>query len=86
MKGSDFDSLKYSMQLHDGSMKHWELLPGIKHLSADISGSRYQASSKVTIIDDVLPYGDVFQAPLNIKQGELDIVWQRRKWLVVVGR
>ena len=76
MKGSDLDSLKYSMQLHDGSMKHWELLPGIKHLSADISGSRYQASSKVTVIDDVLPYGDVFQAPLNIKQGELDIVWQ----------
>ena len=76
MRGADFDSLKYSMQLNDGSMKQWELLPGVKHLSADISGNRYQAKSKVSLIDDVLPYGDVFQAPLNIKQGELDIVWQ----------
>ncbi|MFA0464427.1 DUF3971 domain-containing protein, partial [Vibrio sp. 10N.261.45.F1] len=29
------------------------------------------------VIDDVFPYGDVFQAPLNIKQGQVDIVWQQ---------
>ncbi|NMU81344.1 hypothetical protein HKB16_00460, partial [Vibrio parahaemolyticus] len=36
-----------------------------------------QAKAKVTVIDDVFPYGDVFQAPLNIKQGEVDIIWQQ---------
>ncbi|GLT17126.1 DUF3971 domain-containing protein [Vibrio zhanjiangensis] len=76
MNGTDLDSLRYSLQLSDGGIKQWELLPGVHHLSANLSGNRYQAQSRVSIIDDVLPYGQVFQAPLNIKQGELDIVWQ----------
>ncbi|WFB48498.1 YhdP family protein [Vibrio coralliilyticus] len=72
----NLDSLKYSAQLSDGSMKQWELLPGLHHLSAKVSGNAHQAKASVEIIDDVLPYGDVFQAPLNIKQGQVDIVWQ----------
>ncbi|WP_438887953.1 YhdP family protein, partial [Bacillus cereus group sp. BC306] len=27
--------------------------------------------------DETLPYGDVFQAPLSLRQGEVDLVWQR---------
>ncbi|MCG9584462.1 TIGR02099 family protein [Vibrio tubiashii] len=74
--GDDLESLKYSAQLSSASMTQWELLPGLNHLSASVSGDLQQAKAKVTLIDDVLPYADVFQAPLNIKQGQVDIVWQ----------
>ncbi|MEF1283650.1 YhdP family protein [Vibrio sp. M250220] len=75
--GESIDSLKYSAQLSQGTMSQWELLPGIHHLSASISGTPTQAKASVNLIDDVLPYGEVFQAPLNIKQGQVDIVWQK---------
>lgn len=70
------ESIKYSAKLEQGKMQQWGLLPGINHLEAQVSGNYQQALAKARIIDDVLPYGDVFQAPLRIKQGEVDIVWQ----------
>lgn len=70
------DSLKYSAELSGGTMSQWELLPGVHHVSASVAGNLQQAKARVSLIDDVLPYGDVFQAPLNIKQGQVDIVWQ----------
>ncbi len=69
-------NLKYSADFNQISMQQWELLPGLSHLSASLSGDLSQAQAKVNLIDDVLPYGDVFQAPLNIKQGQVDVVWQ----------
>ncbi|KHD23749.1 membrane protein [Vibrio caribbeanicus] len=75
--GADLDSLRYSAELSNGSMSQWDLLPGLHHLSASVSGNLNQARAKLNLIDDTLPYGDVFQAPLNIKQGEVDIVWQQ---------
>ncbi|WP_075709789.1 YhdP family protein [Vibrio panuliri] len=74
--GSEIESIKYSANLRQGRMAQWELLPGINHLEAKVSGDYHQARVKATLLDDVLPYGDVFQAPLRIKQGEVDIVWQ----------
>ncbi|NVD07572.1 TIGR02099 family protein [Vibrio sp. JPW-9-11-11] len=72
-----WENLRYSGQLTQGSMAQWALLPEVHQLSATIVGSLNQAHAQVTLIDDVLPYGEVFQAPLNIKQGQVDIVWQR---------
>ncbi|CAH8227758.1 putative exported protein [Vibrio aestuarianus] len=77
-KGETLNSLKYSAKLNDGSMAQWKLLPEVHHLQAAISGNTEQARAKVTLIDDVLPYGEVFQAPLNIRQAEVDIVWQQQ--------
>lgn len=74
--GSGIDTLKYSAELSQGSMSQWELLPGLHQLSATVSGDIEQAKASVSLIDDVLPYGDVFQAPLNIRQGQVDIIWQ----------
>lgn len=74
--GDGIESLKYSAELSGASMAQWELLPEVHHLSAAIAGDAQQALARVTLIDDVLPYGEVFQAPLNIKQGQVDIVWQ----------
>ena len=75
--GKDVESLRYSAELSNGSMSQWELLPGLHHLTASVSGDLHQARAKIDIIDDTLPYGDVFQAPLNIKQGQVDIIWQQ---------
>ena len=72
----DIESIKYSANLEQGKMQQWELLPGINHLEVEVSGNYQQALAKARVIDDVLPYGDVFQAPLRIKQAEVDIVWQ----------
>ncbi|MDA0148582.1 YhdP family protein [Vibrio sp. LaRot3] len=70
------ESLKYSATLTQASMQQWELLPELHHLQATVVGNTQQAKAQVSLIDDVLPYGDVFQAPLNIKQSQVDIVWQ----------
>ncbi|GAD78691.1 YhdP family protein [Vibrio ezurae] len=74
--GEGMDTLRYSANLEQGHMKQWELLPGLHTLQAKVFGRSDLAKAKVTLIDDVLPYGDVFQAPLRIRQAELDLVWQ----------
>ncbi|CAM3982245.1 YhdP family protein [Vibrio neonatus] len=74
--GKGIETLRYSAKLKDGRMKQWELLPGFHTLEAQVFGRSDLAKAKVTMVDDVLPYGDVFQAPLRIRQAELDLVWQ----------
>lgn len=76
--GESLDTLRYSAQLENGSMAQWELLPELHHLSAHVAGNTQKAGIQLSLIDDTLPYGDVFQAPLNIKQGQVDLVWQRQ--------
>ncbi|EGQ8079244.1 TIGR02099 family protein [Vibrio vulnificus] len=76
MSGSDLDSLRYSAELDSLAMRQWDLLPGFHHVSGTLFGDVKQAKASISVIDDVFPYGEVFQAPLNIKQGQVDIVWQ----------
>ncbi|MGR5234217.1 YhdP family protein [Vibrio rotiferianus] len=71
------DTLRYSAEVDELGLTQWELLPGFSHVQGKVAGNLDQAKAKVTVIDDVFPYGDVFQAPLNIKQGEVDIIWQQ---------
>lgn len=74
--GQTIDSLRYSAQLTDGRIAQWYLLPEVHQLQAKISGSADIAKIHATLIDDTLPYGDVFQAPLNIRHGDVNLVWQ----------
>lgn len=73
----DEQQLNYSAQLVDAGINQWQLLPGIEQLQATVYGSSDKAVIHANIIDQVLPYGDVFQAPLNMQQAELALVWQR---------
>lgn len=71
------DQLTYSASLNKVAIKQWDLLPGINKLSATVTGNSNNASIKATLQDDVVPYGDVFQAPLNIEQSKINLVWQK---------
>lgn len=77
-QGQTSDSLRYSAQLVNGAMSQWELLPEVHHLQAKITGSLTQAHIQASLVDDTLPYGDVFQAPLHIAKGKVDLVWQQQ--------
>ncbi|MDF2155641.1 YhdP family protein [Vibrio sp. CAU 1672] len=72
-----WESLRYSAELERLGLTQWDLLPGFHQVHGRLSGDLYQAQASINVIDDVFPYGDVFQAPLNIKQGEVEINWQR---------
>ncbi len=78
-QGQTLDSLHYSAQLVNGAMAQWKLLPEVHHLQAKVIGSLKQAHIQASLIDDTLPYGDVFQAPLPIQQGKVDLVWQQHE-------
>ncbi len=74
--GNRSDSLRYSAQLSEGHIAQWELLPEVHQLQASINGTFDYVKINATLIDDILPYGDVFQAPLNIRHGNVNLVWQ----------
>ena len=74
---SGIDSLRYSASFSDLAIEQWDLIPGFSQVSGSVFGSASEAKASLHVIDDVFPYGDVFQAPLNIKQGQVDIVWQQ---------
>lgn len=69
---------KYSVHLTNGSMHQWELLPEVHKLNADIYGMPDKVVIQADLKNDVLPYGDVFQAPLNIADGYTNFVWQKQ--------
>ncbi|QIA64295.1 TIGR02099 family protein [Vibrio astriarenae] len=71
------DTLAYSADLFNVGITQWGLLPGVNKANIAVSGDAYQAKATLSLFDDVLPYGDVFQAPLNVRQAHTDIVWQR---------
>ncbi|WP_443083716.1 YhdP family protein [Vibrio sp. VB16] len=69
-------SISYSAKISGAGIKQWELLPEVHDLNAKVSGDGTKLSANATLVDDVLPYGDVFQAPLRIKNGEIALVWE----------
>jgi uncharacterized protein (TIGR02099 family) len=69
--------VRYSAQLENISTHHWALLPEVHRLRATVSGDANHAIIQATLKDDELPYGDVFQAPLSIENGETTFVWQK---------
>lgn len=69
--------LHYSANLYQGAINQWSLLPEVHHLQATIAGTLDKAVIHASLIDDDLPYGEVFQAPLPIRQAAVDLVWQR---------
>lgn len=67
----------YSADLKQGSIAQWQFLPEVHHLEAAISGSETAGKVSFYLDKDQLPYGDLFQAPLNIDSSHIDLSWHQ---------
>lgn len=74
--GSSLEELHYSANLKHGTLKQSGSLPGFNRLQARISGNTHRAVASLDLIDNEVQFGDVFQAPLNIRQAHSHIVWE----------
>ncbi len=61
----------------DLAWQHWQLLPGISNLSGSASGSLNHGQLDVQMGQAEVPYGDMFQAPLQIQQVTGRVNWLR---------
>ncbi|GEM75957.1 DUF3971 domain-containing protein [Vibrio sagamiensis NBRC 104589] len=71
------DSLLYSAKLSDFSLSQWKAIPNFNQVNVTLSGDLKQARMKLTVMDDIFSFGEWLQAPLDIKQSEIDLVWQQ---------
>ncbi len=65
----------FSASITQFGIQQWELLPEVHKLNIQLAGNTEKGEAKLTLLDDKLPYGEVFQAPLNIKYGEVMAYW-----------
>ncbi len=71
------EQTRLQVKWHDLAWQQWELLPGISNLSGSASGSLNNGQLDVAMGQADVPYGDMFQAPLQIKQITGKLNWQR---------
>ncbi|QDY43190.1 AsmA2 domain-containing protein YhdP [Candidatus Pantoea soli] len=62
---------------HNLAWQHWKLLPGISNLSGSASGSASNGLLQVAMGQAEVPYGDMFQAPLQIQRLTGNLNWQQ---------
>lgn len=71
------EKTRMQVKWHDFSWQHWKLLPGISHLSGEARGSLTNGQVSVNMGAATVPYGDMFQAPLEIKGVTGALRWLR---------
>ncbi len=71
------ENTRLQAKWRDLAWQHWELLPGISNLSGTASGSLNNGQLDVAMGQAEVPYGDMFQAPLQIKQITGKLNWLR---------
>lgn len=77
VSGTDKGVTRYSANLEKIGIKQTGLLPELHHLDANVAGTPNAAVIHTFLQNDTLPYGDVFQAALNIDEAKSRIVWQK---------
>ena len=60
---------------HDVSWQRWELLPGINHFNGSLKGSVASGQLDVKLQDSLLPYGEMFRAPLDVSAATGSFNW-----------
>ncbi|MGK3144474.1 AsmA2 domain-containing protein YhdP [Pantoea sp. C2G6] len=68
---------RLQVKWRDFSWQHWKLLPGISRLSGEARGSLNNGQVSVDMGTATVPYGDMFQAPLEIKRVTGALRWLR---------
>lgn len=69
------EKTRVQVKWRDFSWQHWKLLPGISHLSGEARGSLSNGQVTVDMGAATVPYGDMFQAPLEIKRVTGAVRW-----------
>ncbi|WP_312241190.1 AsmA2 domain-containing protein YhdP [Pantoea sp.] len=71
------ENSRMQIKWHDLSWRQWKVLPGISNLNGEASGSFVNGQVKVGMGRANMPYGEVFQAPLEIHQAHGTLSWLR---------
>lgn len=71
------ENTRMQVKWRDFSWQHWKLLPGISKLNGEARGSLVNGQVKVDMGRADVPYGDMFQAPLEIDQITGSMSWLR---------
>lgn len=65
----------YSLALENIGFQHWSYLPEVHKLQVKALGVGANGKAVLSMTDDSLPYGEFFQAPLPVKQGDVTAYW-----------
>ncbi|MDD1792043.1 TIGR02099 family protein [Enterovibrio sp. ZSDZ42] len=76
--------IAYSVDLDDVAFQHWSYLPEVHKLHVSLAGVGTNGKATLVLEDDILPYGEFFQAPLPIEQGDVTAYWDYTDERVVV--
>ncbi|WP_394211682.1 YhdP family protein [Enterovibrio calviensis] len=76
--------ITYSATFEDLAFKHWSYLPEVHKLQLALVGEGTNGKVTLAMQDDTLPYGEFFQAPLDIKQGDVTAFWDYNDDRVVI--
>ncbi|CCG85658.1 AsmA2 domain-containing protein YhdP [Erwinia piriflorinigrans] len=67
---------RFQAKWHDLSWRQWRLLPGMENLDGTLAGGVADGRITFDLHKASLPYGDMFRAPLEIKQASGALRWQ----------
>ncbi|WP_367143595.1 AsmA2 domain-containing protein YhdP [Pantoea stewartii] len=80
------EQTRFQVKWHDFSWQYWKLVPGISHLNGEATGSLNDGQAAIAMGQATVPYGDMFQAPLEIKQITGNLSWtQDKQGLTLAG-
>lgn len=76
------EQTRFNLKWHNLSWQRWKLLPGVNNFSGTMSGSVPRGQMKIDLNDSLLPYGEMFRAPLEISQasGTFDWRYNDKSW------
>lgn len=70
------EKTRFQALWQDLSWRQWQLLPGVDHFSGALSGGMENGRLTLGLKNSILPYGDMFRAPLAISRARGALTWQ----------
>ncbi|MGP2412071.1 AsmA2 domain-containing protein YhdP [Yersinia sp. 2553 StPb PI] len=70
------EKTRFQAKWHNISWQQWDLLPGVNNFAGALSGSAARGRLDINLKDSLLPYGDMFRAPLEVSQASGAVNWQ----------
>lgn len=78
-KNSQENLFEYSLNLNDISVSQYKNAPGVNHLNAQMTGTQQAAQVSVELNDSVMPFGDIFLEPIQVKHAQIDLELSKTK-------